>query len=55
MRDHALILPIKVRAEAEQSAKRTESSSESKGSGAPGFSTVIAIIGLLATYLRRRI
>ncbi|MCK4811013.1 MAG: hypothetical protein KAS74_01955 [Methanosarcinales archaeon] len=40
-----------VRAEAEQ----TESPPESKGSNTPGFAAVVAITGLLAAYLRRRI
>jgi PGF-CTERM protein len=53
--DHTLTLPITVRAEAERGAERTESSSESKGSSAPGFAAVVAITGLLAAYLRRRI
>ncbi len=55
MCDHTLILPITVRAEAEPGAERTESSSESEGSSMPGFSTVVAVTGLLAAYLRRRI
>jgi PGF-CTERM protein len=52
--DHTLTLPITVRAEPEQGADRTESSSESKEAGAPGFAAVVAIAGLLAAYLRRK-
>ena len=48
---HTLTLSITVRAEAEQ----TESPPESKGSNTPGFAAVVAITGLLAAYLRRRI
>ncbi|PXF60217.1 MAG: hypothetical protein C4B59_09675 [Candidatus Methanogaster sp.] len=48
--DHMLTLPITVRAEAEQGAERTESSSESKEASAPGFAAVIAILGLLLAY-----
>ena len=52
--DHTLTLPITVRAEAGAGAERTESSSESNGSSAPGFAAVVAVIGLLAAYLRRK-
>ncbi len=53
--DHTLTLPITVRAEAEQGAERTESSSESKGSSTPGFAAAVAIIGLLLAYRRKGI
>ncbi len=55
-----LTLPITVRAEAEaengQGAERTAdtSGSEEKGSSTPGFAAVVAIIGLLVVYLRRK-
>ena len=54
--DHTLILPITVRAEAEQGAERTESSSESKGSSTPGFAAVVAAAGglLVALLIKRR-
>ena len=52
--DHTLTLPITVRAEPEQGAEGTESSSESKGSSVPGFEAVFAAAGVLAVYLRRR-
>ena len=48
--DHTLTLPITVRAEAEQGA----STSESEGSSAPGFAAVVAVIGLLLAYWRKR-
>ena len=51
--DHTLILPITVRAEPEQTVDT--SGSEEKGSSTPGFVAVVAVIGLLAAYLRRRI
>jgi len=51
--DHTLILPITVRAEPEQTVDT--SGSEEKGSSTPGFVAVVAITGLLAAYLRRRI
>jgi len=54
--DHTLTLPITVRAEAEngQGAERTAdtSGSKEKGSSTPGFAAVVAVIGLLAVYLR---
>ncbi len=50
--DHTLTLPITVRAEPEQTADT--SGSKEKGSSTPGFSTVVAVIGLLAAYLWRR-
>ena len=53
--DHTLTLPITVRAEAEPGADQTESQSESKGSSAPGFAAVVAVIGLLLAYVRGRI
>ena len=46
--DHALTLPITVRAEAEQGAERTESSSESNEASTPGFAGMGAVVGLLA-------
>ena len=49
--DHTLSLPIKVQAEADP----TDSSSESKESSTPGFEAVVAIIGLLVVYVRKRI
>jgi uncharacterized repeat protein (TIGR01451 family) len=56
--DHTLTLPITVRAEAEngQGAERTAdmSGSEEKGLSTPGFAAVVAVIGLLAVYLRRK-
>ena len=53
--DHTLTLPIKVRVEAEQGAERTESSSESKGSSAPGFGSTFAAAGVfLVTLLIKR-
>jgi len=51
--DHTLTLPITVRAEPEQTVDT--SGSEENGSSTPGFVAVVAIIGLLAAYLRRRI
>ncbi|RLG27662.1 hypothetical protein DRO03_11615 [Methanosarcinales archaeon] len=50
--DHTLTLPITVRAEpdAEQTA-----GAESNRSSTPGFAAVVAIIGLLLAYVRRRI
>ena len=51
--DHTLTLPIMVRAEAEQTVDT--SGSEEKGSSTPGFVALVAVIGLLAAYLRRRI
>ena len=57
--DHTLTLPITVRAEAEngRGAERTAdtSGSEENGASTPGFAAVVAVIGLLAAYLRRRI
>jgi PGF-CTERM protein len=47
-----LILPITVRAEPEQTVDT--SGSEEKGSSTPGFAAVVAIIGLLVAYLRRK-
>jgi len=55
MRDHTLILPITVLAEAEPGTEQTGSQAESKGSSTPGFTAVVAITGLLAVYPRRRI
>jgi len=52
--DHTLILPITVRAEAEPGAEQTESQSESERSSTSGFVAVVAIIGLLGGYLRRK-
>jgi len=51
--DHTLTLPITVRAEPEQTVDT--SGSKEKGSSTPGFVAVVAVIGLLAAYLRRRI
>ena len=51
--DHTLTLPITVRAEPEQTVDT--SGSEEKGSSTPGFVAVVAVIGLLAAYLGRRI
>ena len=51
--DHTLTLPITVRAEPEQTVDT--SGSEEKGSSTPGFAAVVAVIGLLAAYMRRRI
>ena len=51
--DHTLTLPITVRAEPEQTVDT--SGSEENGSSTPGFVAVVAVIGLLAAYLRRRI
>jgi len=57
--DHTLTLPITVRAEAEngQGAERTADTSESneKGASTSGFVAVVAIIGLLLAYGRKRI
>jgi PGF-CTERM protein len=59
--DHTLTLPITVRAEAEaengRGAERTAdtSGSEEKASSTPGFAAVVAIIGLLLAYRRRRV
>jgi PGF-CTERM protein len=57
--DHTLTLPITVRAEAEPGAgaERAADTSgvEEKGSSTPGFAAVVAIIGLLLAYVRRRI
>ncbi|KAF5413494.1 MAG: hypothetical protein C5S49_08475 [Candidatus Methanogaster sp.] len=56
--DHTLTLPITVRAEAEPGAGAEQTAetlgSEEKGSSMPGFAAVVAIVGLLAAYLRRR-
>jgi hypothetical protein len=54
--DHTLTLPITVRAEAEAGAERAAGTSESeeKGSSTPGFAAVVAVMGLLAVYLRRK-
>jgi len=51
--DHTLNLPIKVRAE--PGAEQAESPEKSKGSSTPGFEAVLAITGLLAIYMRKRI
>jgi len=51
--DHTLTLPIKVRAE--PGAEQTEDPSESDGLNTPGFEAVVAITGLLAIYMRKRI
>ncbi|RLG28056.1 hypothetical protein DRO03_10710 [Methanosarcinales archaeon] len=53
--DHTLTLPITVRAEAEPVPDQTAGTSESEGSSTPGFAAVVAITGLLAAYLRRKI
>ena len=52
--DHTLTLPITVRAGAESIENPTESSSESDEPKTPGFAAVVAVIGLLAVYLRRK-
>jgi len=54
--DHTLTLPITVRAESEAGAgaERTTGTSGSEGSSTPGFAAVVAVIGLLAVYLRRK-
>lgn len=56
--DHTLTLPITVRAEVEngQGAERTADTSEleEKGSSIPGFAAVVAVMGLLTVYLRRK-
>jgi len=51
--DHTLNLPIKVRAE--PGAEQAERPSESDESKIPGFEAVVAITGLLAIYMRKRI
>jgi len=53
--DHTLTLPITVRAGADAGAEQTAGMSESGGSSTPGFGAVVAVIGLFAVYLRRRI
>nr|QNO49570.1 hypothetical protein IDCAPMJN_00006 [Methanosarcinales archaeon ANME-2c ERB4] len=53
--DHTLTLPITVRAEAEPGADQTQSQSEAKESSTPGFGVVVAVIGLFAMYLWRKI
>ncbi|TFG88805.1 MAG: hypothetical protein E4H16_04500, partial [Candidatus Atribacteria bacterium] len=50
--DHTLKLPITVRAEA--NAERTVGPSGSEGSSTPGFAAVVAVIGLLMAYVRKR-
>jgi PGF-CTERM protein len=56
--DHTLTLPITVRAGAEAGVgagvERTTGTSGSEGSSTPGFAAVVAVIGLLAVYLRRK-
>ncbi|MEA1909148.1 MAG: PGF-CTERM sorting domain-containing protein, partial [Euryarchaeota archaeon] len=54
--DHTLSLPIKVRAQsdAESIENPIESSSESDEPSTPGFAAVVAVIGLLLAYVRRR-
>jgi len=56
--DHTLLLPITVRAKAEAGAGAEwtagTSESEEKGTSTPGFVVVVAIIGLLLAYLRKR-
>ena len=52
--DHMLTLPITVRAEAEN-GEVAERTADTSGSSTPGFAAVVAVIGLLAAYLRRRI
>ncbi len=54
MRDHTLILPITVLAETEPGAEQTGSPEGSKGSSTPGFAAVVAVIGLLLAYVRKR-
>lgn len=50
--DHTLLLPITVQAEAKNG--QAAGTSESEGSNTPGFVAVVAIIGLLLAYLRKR-
>ncbi len=50
--DHTLLLPITVRAEAKN--EQVTGTPESEGSSTPGFAAVVAIIGLLLAYLRKR-
>jgi PGF-CTERM protein len=50
--DHTLTLSITVRAG--PGVDQTQSPAESKESSTPGFAAVVAIIGLLAIYLRRK-
>jgi uncharacterized repeat protein (TIGR01451 family) len=52
--DHTLTLPITVRAEAGAERAASTSESEDKGSSAPGFAAVVAVIGLLAAYMNKR-
>ncbi|MCK5109476.1 MAG: DUF2341 domain-containing protein [Methanosarcinales archaeon] len=54
--DHTLTLPITVRAEAKAEPEQMvdTSGSKKKGSSTPGFVTVVAVIGLLAAYARKR-
>ena len=50
--DHTLTLPITVRAEA--GVGQTAGTSESEGASAPGFAAVVAVIGLFAAYMKKK-
>jgi PGF-CTERM protein len=50
--DHTLTLPITVRGEGD--LERMSDTSGSEGSSTPGFAAIVAVIGLLTAYLRRK-